>query len=48
MNMHTQVLAILNSKLATLPWRVFDDTALELVARKVSGSTGDLRKAFQV
>ncbi|KAL6748260.1 P-loop containing nucleoside triphosphate hydrolase protein, partial [Haematococcus lacustris] len=43
----TQVLAILQSQLATLPWPVAEPAALELVARKVAGSSGDLRKAFQ-
>jgi len=45
---HAQVLSILSSKLASLPWPVFQSQALELAARKVSSSTGDLRKVFQV
>ncbi|KAF5839088.1 P-loop containing nucleoside triphosphate hydrolase protein [Dunaliella salina] len=42
-----QVLSILSSKLSSLPWPVFQEQALELVARKVSSSSGDLRKVFQ-
>ncbi len=43
-----QVQGILTSTMEQLPWRVFEDAALELVARTVSGSTGDLRHAFKV
>jgi len=46
--LHAQVLSILSSKLAALPWPVFQQNALELAARKVSSTTGDLRKVFQV
>ena len=44
----TQVQSILISTLSQLPWKVFDDGALELVARTISGTTGDLRQAFKV
>ena len=44
----TQVQSILTSTLSQLPWKVFDDGALELVARTISGTTGDLRQAFKV
>ena len=44
----TQVQGILTLALSQLPWRVFDDGALELVARTISGTTGDLRQAFKV
>ncbi|GAX85406.1 hypothetical protein CEUSTIGMA_g12822.t1 [Chlamydomonas eustigma] len=44
----TQIHCILSSTMDQLPWKVFDDSALELVARSISGSTGDLRQAFKV
>jgi Cdc6-like AAA superfamily ATPase len=45
--LRVQLLAILTARLAALPWPVFDPAGLELVARKVSSSSGDVRKALQ-
>jgi Cdc6-like AAA superfamily ATPase len=46
-NVWIQIQSILSSIMDQLPWTVFEDSALELVARSVSGSTGDLRQAFK-
>jgi Cdc6-like AAA superfamily ATPase len=43
-----QVLSILHAQLSSLPWPVFEAPALELLARKVAATTGDLRMAFTV
>lgn len=44
----TQVQTILTTTLEQLPWKVFEPAAVELVARTVSGTSGDLRQAFKV
>jgi cell division control protein 6 len=42
-----QVNRLLRARLQALPWLVFDDTALDLCARKVAAATGDFRSALQ-
>lgn len=45
-----QVLAILSAQLSVHPRgrRCFDDVALDMVAKSVSSSSGDLRQALKV
>jgi hypothetical protein len=42
-----QVKSILAARLAALPWPAFDDAALDVCARHVSASSGDLRHALR-
>ena len=37
---------LLRARLATLPWRVFEDAALDLCARRVAAASGDMRRAL--
>ena len=46
-----QVQAVLSSRLQSAPWsptHVFDEAALEMVARNVANNSGDLRHAVKV
>ena len=43
-----QLKVLLKQRLATLPFKAFEDSALELCARKVGAATGDMRKALNV
>ncbi|KAF3439562.1 hypothetical protein FNV43_RR17840 [Rhamnella rubrinervis] len=43
-----QILKILEERLMTLPYAVFQQKALELCARKVASASGDMRKALCV
>ncbi|KAK9755704.1 hypothetical protein RND81_01G044500 [Saponaria officinalis] len=43
-----QIQRILQERLATLPYQVFQPQALELCARKVAAASGDMRKALCV
>ncbi|KAK6927077.1 AAA lid domain [Dillenia turbinata] len=43
-----QIIAILHQRLESLPYTVFHPKALELCARKVAATTGDMRKALCV
>lgn len=42
----TQLGELLRARLATLPWRVFEDAALDLCARRVAAASGDMRRAL--
>lgn len=43
-----QLKVLLKQRLAKLPFRAFEDSALELCSRKVGAATGDMRKALNV
>lgn len=43
-----KVHSILSAALQHLPWPVFEESVIELVARSVSTGSGDLRQAFKV
>ena len=43
---YDQILRILQQRLITLPYTVFQPPALELCARKVAAASGDMRKAL--
>uniref|UniRef100_A0A7S0IGN8 Cdc6 C-terminal domain-containing protein n=1 Tax=Micromonas pusilla TaxID=38833 RepID=A0A7S0IGN8_MICPS len=43
-----QLQKLLKQRLAGLPFAVFEDAGLELVARKVAAATGDMRRALNI
>lgn len=43
-----QIKELLKQRLASLPFKAFEDSALELCSRKVGAATGDMRKALNV
>ena len=43
-----QLQRLLKQRLAGLPFAVFEDAGLELVARKVAAATGDMRRALNI
>lgn len=43
-----QLKVLLKQRLAALPFKAFEDSALELCSRKVGAATGDMRKALNV
>jgi cell division control protein 6 len=38
---------LLRARLAALPWRVFEESAVDLCARRVAATSGDMRRALQ-
>ncbi len=41
-----QLAQLLRARLAALPWRVFEEGALDLCARRVAAASGDMRRAL--